>query len=176
MPLIYITGIAGSGKTTVLKELEHRGYEVHDADEKLSYWANKTTGARVHTSDHKPMTDPKFFAEHEWHMDKRAVEELANSDKTTFIGGSVVNEKDVWDYFDKVFVLYVNNEALTHRLMHRADKDFGKAEHELKHVLKLNSEVPAKYMSLGATIIDATQSTEKIADEICAETPPSAAY
>lgn len=167
MPLIYITGIAGSGKTTVLKELERRGYEVHDADEKLSHWANKSTGAKLSASDHKPATDPKFFEEHEWHMDKQGVKELANiSDTTAFIGGAVVNEKDIWDYFDKVFVLYVNNEALAHRLMHRADKDFGKAEHELKHVLKLNSEVPVKYKSLGATIIDATQSTEKIADEI----------
>lgn len=167
MSLIYITGIAGSGKTTVLKEIKRRGYEVHDADEKLSFWANKSSGARFHANDHKPTTDPKFFEEHEWHMDKQGIKELANtSDRTTFIGGAVVNEKDVWEYFDKVFVLYVNNEALTQRLIHRADKDFGKAEHELKHVLKLNSEVPAKYKSLGAMVIDATQSTDKIADEI----------
>ena len=33
MSLIYITGISGSGKSTVLRELAKQGYEAHGVDE-----------------------------------------------------------------------------------------------------------------------------------------------
>lgn len=170
MALIYITGIAGSGKSTVLNEIARRGYEVHDADEHLSFWSHKISGTKIDASDHTLMTDPEFFEEHDWYIDKHGVASLAKqakkADKTIFICGSVVNEEDVWNFFDKVFCLHVDNESLTDRLLNRTEKDFGKAEHELIHVLELNKKVPAKYGALGAIVIDATQSTEKIADEI----------
>jgi broad-specificity NMP kinase len=140
MALIFITGIAGTGKTTLLKELERRDYEVHDADDKLSFWANKSSGARVSASDHTLTTDSGFFNEHDWYIDKRGVESLASEakDKTIFICGSVANEKEVWHLFEKAFCLYIDDESLTKRIMNRADKDFGKSEHELMHLLRLN--------------------------------------
>ncbi len=170
MGLIFITGIAGSGKTTILKELKSRGYEVYDADEKLSFWANKSTGERASASDHTLTTDQKFFDEHDWYMDKSGVKKLAEkaTNKPIFICGSVANEKEVWGDFEKVFCLYIDDESLIKRIKNRADKDFGKSEHELAHLLKLNQAVQSKYKSLGAKIIDATQPVEKIADEIAA--------
>ena len=45
MTLIYITGVAGVGKTTVLNELKRRGYEAYDADENLSSWELKSPGS-----------------------------------------------------------------------------------------------------------------------------------
>lgn len=170
MALIYITGIAGSGKSTALSEIKRRGYEAHDADENLSFWSNKQSGAKLDASDHTLTTDPKFFAEHEWHMDTQGIENLAKeaASKTIFVCGAVVNEAEVWGYFQQVFCLYVNDESLASRLRNRADKDFGKAEHELHHVLGLNEQVEEKYRALDAIIIDATQPTDTIVDEIIA--------
>lgn len=170
MALIYLTGIAGSGKSTALNELQRRGYEVYDADEHLSYWSHKSTGAKVDASDHTLTTDPEFFERHDWYIDKEGVADLAEKaherNKTIFICGSVVNENEVWGYFDRVICLHVDNEILAERLRNRIEKDFGKAEHELAHVLKLNSQVKAKYDALDCVIIDSNQPKEKIADEI----------
>ena len=170
MGLIFITGIAGSGKTTLLKELRSRGCKVYDADEKLSFWANKLNGEKISASDHTLTTNPNFFDKHDWYIDKLGVKKLAEeaANKTTFICGSVANEKDVWNYFEIVFCLYIDDNLLIKRIKNRDDKDFGKSEHELAHLLKLNQNVQPKYKSLGATIIDATQPTEIIADDIIA--------
>lgn len=168
MPLIYITGIAGTGKSTVLKELRARGYEVHDADENLSSWEHKVTRERVSTSDHKLTTDAKFFEEHDWYMDKEGVRKLAKnaSSQTIFLCGSVANESEVWPYFDKVFCLYIDNKTLEKRINSRTDKDFGKSKHELEHLFRLNDKVQRKYILLGATIIDATQPINNVVEEI----------
>lgn len=170
MSLIYITGIAGSGKSAVLKELNSRGYETYDADENLSSWEHKVTRKRVSASDHKLTTDPKFFEDHDWYIDKEGVSKLAKSaaDKTIFLGGSVTNEDEVWPEFDKVYCLYIDNKSLEQRIKNRNDKDFGKSKHELKHLLNLNNNVQKKYTSLGAVIVDATQSVNDVVEEILA--------
>ncbi len=36
--LIYITGVAGSGKSTLREELEQRGHRAEDADESFCAW------------------------------------------------------------------------------------------------------------------------------------------
>jgi dephospho-CoA kinase len=171
MPLIYITGIAGSGKSTVLEELSNRGFEVYDADEELTAWEHKATRQRIAASDHTLTTDPKFFEEYDWYIDRQGVHDLAKStsDKTVFLGGSVANESEVWSEFDKVFCLYVDDALLEQRVMNRADKDFGKSEHELEHLLTLNREVVRKYSALGAIPIDASMSKSGVVDEILAK-------
>ncbi len=143
MGLVFVTGIAGTGKTTLLKELRRRGCEAYDADEKLSFWANKSSGKRISESDHTLTTDPKFFDEHDWYIDQKSVGKLAQNaqDKTIFICRSVANEKEVWSYFEKVFGLYVDDESLVKRIKIRTDKDFGKSQHELAHLLQLNQHV-----------------------------------
>jgi thymidylate kinase len=46
----------------------------------------------------------------------------------------------------------------------------GKSAHEFEHLLKLNAEVPEKYTSLGAHIIDATQPVADVVEAILAAT------
>lgn len=44
MPLIYITGVSGTGKSTVWAELKNRGIEAYDVDEDgLARWQNNKT-------------------------------------------------------------------------------------------------------------------------------------
>ena len=168
MGLIFLTGIAGSGKSTLFKELVRRGHEAIDADEKLSFWVNTASGERVSASDHTLTTDPEFFEEHDWYIDVEAVERLAQEakNKTIYICGSVANEEQVRHSFEKVYCLFVDEASLTSRIQSRTDKDFGKTEHELAHLLKLNRQVQRKYELMGAVIIDATQPVTVIADRI----------
>jgi hypothetical protein len=41
VPLVYVTGISGAGKSAVCHELKRRGYEAHDTDEENNaVWVN----------------------------------------------------------------------------------------------------------------------------------------
>ena len=168
MPLIYITGVAGSGKSTVLNELKNFGYITYEADENISSWEHKVTRKRISKSNHKLTTDPQFFNEHDWYIDKNEVNKIAQTAKyqTVFICGSVANEDEVWGYFDKVFCLYIDDKTLKQRIMSRTDKDFGKSKHELNHLLQLNDNIYRKYTALGAVIIDSNKPPKEIANKI----------
>ena len=44
MSLFYVTGISGTGKSQVLKELQARDYEAHGTDEHgFANWVNKSS-------------------------------------------------------------------------------------------------------------------------------------
>ncbi len=45
--IIYITGIGGSGKSSVKEELKKRGYEAHDVDEGFANFFNIKTNEKV---------------------------------------------------------------------------------------------------------------------------------
>lgn len=44
MSFVYVTGIAGAGKSEACKELLKRGYKAHEGDDHLSGFYNNETG------------------------------------------------------------------------------------------------------------------------------------
>ena len=66
MPLVYITGNSGAGKSAVRKELQLRGYEAHDTDENnISSWQNKYTGNIVERPLDKADRTNVWYSEHD---------------------------------------------------------------------------------------------------------------
>lgn len=85
-----------------------------------------------------------------------------------FICGSAANENEVWDLFDVVIYLAVDERTLRHRLANRSGNDFGKEEHELRAILEWHRTGVADYTRYGAVVIDATQSLEAVVDKVVA--------
>ena len=172
MPLHYITGISGSGKSTTLSELARRGYETYDVDEAgpaTAKWHNDTTGF-VHpkSSVKKEDRTPEFLASHSWKVPRAEVAELANqaSAKTIFLGGAIANESELHDLFDSVFALTIDDDTLTRRLASRTNNDWGKNPHELEQTLAANHELGERYRKLGYVVINSDQATEAVITEI----------
>src|SRR5215471_18443927 len=91
MKKYLIFGLSGSGKSTVQKELQRRGYHAIETDFEpgLSAWINKRTGKKA------PETTPPFtqawLDKHEWNWDKDRVESLlqdTSQDAIFFCGGA----------------------------------------------------------------------------------------
>lgn len=172
MPLYYITGIAGSGKSTVLSELRDRGYEAYDVDERgpvTAKWHNDVTGF-VHpkSSVKKEDRTPEFLAAHSWKVPRQEVIELAQQaeTKTIFLGGSIANEADLKDLLNTVFALVIDDDSLKHRLTTRTNNDWGQNPHELELTLQTNHGLLATYRQLNHILINANQPVDKIVAEI----------
>jgi hypothetical protein len=118
-----IEGVSGTGKTSVCKELQRRGYYAINGDTELAYQGDPETG--------KP-TDGLTHEHHVWHVDKvKAL--VANQDEAVafFCGGSRNFSRFV-DLFDGVFVLEVDLDTLNRRLDERTEDEWGaKPEREL---------------------------------------------
>jgi gluconate kinase len=150
-----IEGVSGTGKSSVCKELQRRGYYAINADNELAYQGDPETG--------KP-TDGLTHGHHIWHVDK--VKTLvANQDETVvfFCGGSRNFSKFI-DLFDGVFVLDVDLDTLMRRLEERAEGEWGgkQAEREIVTRLHRTKEDTPK----DGVTIDATAPIARVVDEI----------
>lgn len=167
MSFIYITGVAGAGKSAVFGELIRRGYEAHEADNTLSnFFVNKTGElAKATTASERTA---EWRKHHSWKMSKDKLLELKKKSVHTpiFVCGVAANEEEYIDVFDTVFALDVDDETLVHRITTRDTGDFGKSEHEMKSLLEWQQTTKAYYNKVNAHVIDSTQPLAKVVDEI----------
>lgn len=170
MALYLITGVNGSGKSSAIRELKQRGYEAYDTDERgpvTAKWHNDKTGY-VHpkSSVKTEMRTPEFITEHSWKVPRQEVEALAKQEGTKTIFVCAVNENDIRDLFKLAFALVIDDDTLRHRLANRTTNNWGKQRHELQQSLEFNHRVSKTYKTNGYITIDATQSLDKVVDEI----------
>jgi uridine kinase len=170
MSLIFISGVAGSGKSMVLEELQSRGYSAYGTDEDgFAHWHNIKTGYVYPKSSIKTeLRTPEFIQSNNWKLSRNMVEELAlkSQGKTVFLCGVATNENELLDSFTKKFALIVDTTTLKHRIASRTTNDYGKKPHELEQVLEHQSKNKWRYEQAGYTLIDATQPTKDIVNII----------
>lgn len=168
MSLIYVTGVSGSGKSTLCDELVRRGHDAHDSDrEGNASFVSRLTGEHVTAPSLEGRT-AEFVAEFEWRFIRAAVERLAAraADRTVFFLGTAANECEVWDLFDVIIYLAIDEPTLRQRIAMRTDNDFGKSDDELRRCVEWLAEANADYAKYGATYVDATQPLHAVVDDI----------
>ena len=167
MSLVWVTGSAGVGKSTVCALLKSRDEFAIDADwEGFNHWVDRATGeVKVDPPYQVPAGWLERFA---WKIDRSVVHRLARRAhaSTAFLRGSVENEVDVWDLLDLVVCLVADNDTIRRRVQTRTTNSFGKHPEELAAALEWNTSSEVIYRRLGATIIDARRPPGEIADAI----------
>lgn len=125
--------------------LKLRGYEAADADREFGY-----------------QDELGWF----WNKDKigKAINDI--STEVLFICGSASNREEYIFKFSKVFILYVDDETLEHRLLGRTNNNFGKDSVVLARQIQNNQGIKEYSVKRGRVPIDATQTLEKVVDEI----------
>lgn len=170
MALIYVTGISGSGKSTVLHELRSRGYTAFGTDEDgIASFHDRKTGERLEN----PPTEaaqrtPEWRKQYVWRITPECVRELKDEsrDRDIFLCGVAENEDEVWGMFDHHVALVVDDATLVHRITTRTNNNFGQVEHEMASILEWQASTAENYARFGHVIVDATQPVANVVDVI----------
>jgi dephospho-CoA kinase len=160
-----ITGVAGTGKSTIAKELRRRGYAAYDTEEGFSYHVNKTTGERA---VYPANPTPEWYEAHERVFNEKILENIfkKHADENLFICSITANQAKYYPQFDKIFLLCAPDETVIHRLGTRTNNYFGRKPLELQRVIGRRQQFEDELKALGAIVIDTTQPIEKVADDI----------
>lgn len=160
-----ITGVAGTGKTTIVDELAKRGYTAYSTDEipEATQLEDLRTGEFIQKSG-----QPIDFSRYGWNWQEEGLKKLLASADDVFIGASVSNLHTFCGLFDKIFVLTLQEDILRQRLATRSkDDDYGKHPDDLARVLEVMETEKARLIEHDdAIILDASQPLESVIDEI----------
>lgn len=169
MPFILITGASTSGKSSVAKELQKRGYEAYDMEhDGISTYFNKKTGHRAAEFGKAPERSEAWLDQHEWLISQEWLKEKSETakDSLIFACGGTGRPSVILPFFDTVFWLKVDESTIRSRVNNPRDHDYGTRPHELAKAIRANTVDKFLYKDAGAQIVDATQPLNQVIDEI----------
>lgn len=165
MTAFLITGVPGSGKSTIALALSDRGYRVIDADDdpELSGWTDGE-GTRA------PEASMEWFATHEWTWNPSRLNEIleAAGEDHVFVCGAASNQEDFDDCFDKIVLLRVDADTVTDRL-EAIDRELGVGDGDgdtRDQIAGWLPDLQNRMLSPGAIAVDATQSVDRVIDDV----------
>ena len=163
----YITGVSGTGKSTVAEELNKRGIKAIDQDSRvygLCSWKHNQT---KEDTRFEYGIGKEFLEANDWYCDIEKLKKLFDSfDETVFVCGVTANQDDYLNLFDKVFLLQCSPETFSKRIDIRENNQFGKHPSEKEHLLNWYVELEQGLVEKGAIVINSEFSTDIVVDEI----------
>jgi adenylate kinase family enzyme len=162
-----VIGRAGSGKSSVAREIKGRGYNAFDADKVpgLARWEDATTGEPSRPRDVRFVDSSKFH----WNWQNGKVTELLTGENDIFLCGGADNDLSFVPSFNQTFVLDISPEIQTERLkslQRSAENPYATHPDMISVVLAEQAELVKAATKLGAIAINANQALDKVVDEI----------
>jgi dephospho-CoA kinase len=168
MPLIYITGAAGSGKSAIQNALTDSGHAAYDTDDPAigAPYDNQTD--KVVAMPPATARTPEWFATHSWRISEQSLQNLKShaEDNTIFVCGSASNELDILGYFDTVIGLDIDEQTIRQRIATRKDNDFGKNDYELAMILERARAIKYRYHATPVQWLNANRPLSEIIQDI----------
>ena len=164
---VFVTGLAGSGKSTICQKLGEMGYKSYDIEKikGLFKMVDKETGEVIEGYDND---DLKKVKKGKWICDKEKLQEIMNSEKSeiAFYCGNASNYDDIISLFNKVVLLLVSPEVMGQRLSTRKRGGFGRTKEVQDWVMTWKDWWENDIRERGVITINADGSLEKIAKEV----------
>jgi len=148
---VFITGSAGTGKTTVIKTLAEKGYAAYDTDD-----VPGSTQLELRATG-EPTNWPTGYvdwAKYSWRWQEDKIRELLASDDTVFLGAVVGNWQAFVKFFDVFIVLTVDTVILYERLTSRDVHEFGQNPQNIQLTVEHAKKKTAEFIEAGAIAID----------------------
>jgi dephospho-CoA kinase len=152
VPRVLVTGMSGTGKSTVLAVLAARGLRTVDTDD--DGWS-----IEVPTPDGSAL-------EQVWVEELMARLLSEPDDHPLVVSGTASNQGVFYDRFDAVVLLSAPTDVLLGRLASRTDNPFGKHPDELARILADIEDVQPLLRATSTLELDARRSVEELADRI----------
>jgi len=158
MKRILITGMSGTGKSSVIGELQRLGYRAVDTDydgfsEAVPVPAGTLTG---------------LGSGRDWVWRAELVERLLSTEDSDalFLGGCSPNQASFYRWFDHIVLLTAAPELIAHRLTTRTTNPFGKHPDELARALALQREIEPLLRAAADTVIDTSAPLDEVVARI----------
>lgn len=150
--IIFITGMSGSGKSTVLKELASKGYTTIDTD---------IEGYCSYGYDER-------YQEYGWLWKEDKINVVVNNHQegVLLIAGTVSNQGKFYSYFDEIIYLSAPLSVLLARVQRRTNNRYGQTDEEKKTIQADFEQFDAMIKTSATTVIDATKSLDKVVKEV----------
>ncbi len=126
MRRVLLTGMSGTGKSSLIREFAALGYRAIDTDE--DGWCVPPDGS-----------DARGAVQPDWVWDEDRMHALLGDDDgegVLFVAGCVENQGSFSSLFDEIVLLSAPAEVITERLATRTGNPFGKRPGELAKVLE----------------------------------------
>jgi broad-specificity NMP kinase len=154
MSLVYVTGVPGTGKSTVHEALLERGQASYDIDT-----ANLTI--------EQPRIDVPTGV---WALDTEKILKLKQQHEfgIAYICGVVYDDTVAWDLFDLHFALIASKATVKQRLQgrHNHPHNYGSTDAECTQVIQRMPLKNTTYSHLDAILLDASQQPWALANTI----------
>jgi len=161
-----VVGAAGSGKSTLERIFNNKGYQTNDIDSSFGEWRNIDTNKTV---NYNPNGGKIWLKKHIWCLNipkltKRLAERF---DGPLIIFGTTSDIQKSFSLFDKVLLLkYDNDDQVRERINSRTDNLYGKHPDEMSLLLSRYKVLQEEYRINDAIPIDCNQSVEEIVEII----------
>ena len=168
MNKIYITGVSGTGKTTIANALNEKGIKSYSIDEvpDLCHWVNKYSGKIV---DYEAKLDRTFINSHQWVCNVDVLKRLVDQKGLVVVLGLADNQNEFLSLFDKVFVLQCKPETFIKRILSRTDNVFGQDETAQQYLLSTYQKFEIDALKNGAVSVDVEEPLDRVVKNISAQ-------
>ena len=167
MRRLYITGIAGTGKTAIANELTSMGYTAYSIEDIPGLFT------MLRKNDGKPFdnfnnNDFELVKQGDWICDREKLIALLNSqkDEIAFYSGVARNNDEIIGLFDRTILLQAPEDTLRKRLSIRKPGEFGNSKEVRDWVLSYQKWFDDALLEQGAVAIasdgDIGKTTKKI--------------
>lgn len=168
MNKIFVTGMSGTGKSSIAAQLSKRGFLVYDIDHvpNLCSWVDVETGVKVETLSIGNVNDA-FMEKHDYVCDVDMLAKmLGDAPNPTFVFGAVGDNHDVLPLFDKVFLLECTPVTMIERLQSRNTNDFGKDASIHNRLIEWHRVFNDLMRKAGAISINVEQPLNDVVEEL----------
>lgn len=167
---VLLTGIAGTGKSTVVEALNERGVvslDLHDISG-LLFWQDKETKEKV---EYTPVESREWFDSVDRLCDIHKLKEILSQYENIVVAGTTSgsNQEEFLSLFDKIILLQANPQTLVHRMQTRTNKSgYGKTKAEQEDNVEWQKEFDPLLLSLGAIPVSTEGELGNVVDNIIA--------
>jgi len=172
MQKILITGMAGSGKSTICNELERLGYISFAIEDIEGMFNIYHKGTRTFFEGYSNL-NPKDIENAEWLCDTKKLKELVDSQTSeiAFYCGVSSDIDELLPFFDKVLVLKADAKTLNARLTMREGEDnIGNNQSGRDIVLDRKGSWEKQMEEKGSIFVNGNNSPEQVVKEILNKT------
>lgn len=161
MTTILITGISGTGKSTLSKALADKGFKSIDLDStEWSVWTEDITSS--------PDLGTPVKENQDWIWNEEKVSHLLQSNKndTLFISGCAENMGQFMPFIDCTVLLSASEKVIDHRLKTRTTNSYGKTEEERQRVVEQKQTIEPVLRKIADYEFDSNQDLEELINKV----------